>query len=302
MKIGVDIGGQHVAVGLVENENLIVDKSELYSAEDREHIEDAIVEKIVREINEILEENNVSIDQIESIGIGSPGTISNGTIVKAGNLGLKDFNLLDRLKEHFDKPMHLRNDGKCAALAEKAYGSLKDYDDALFLNIGTGVGGAAFLGGKLLEPKRYSGFEFGHMVIEKDGIECTCGKKGCFERYASIKSLKNKVVSALNLEGDISGRYMRENLLDMNNPEINKIVNEFLDSIVLGINNLIDIFEPEIICFGGSFSYYEGTEIFENYFKSKYYAEKGRFNEGEPPKLVMASFKNNAGIIGATID
>ena len=94
MKIGVDIGGQHVAVGLVENDNLVIDKSELYSAEDREHIEDAIVEKIVREINEILEENNITMDQIESIGIGSPGTISGGSIVKAGNLGLKDFNLL----------------------------------------------------------------------------------------------------------------------------------------------------------------------------------------------------------------
>ena len=77
--------------------------------------------------------------------------------------------------------MQIKNDAKCAALAEKNYGSMKKYDDCIFLCLGTGIGGAAFLKGELLEPKRFSGFEFGHMIINKNGKECSCGKKGCFE-------------------------------------------------------------------------------------------------------------------------
>ena len=127
------------------------------------------------------------------------------------NLHIFDYDIKTKLEEKYGKTVTVRNDGKCAALVEKTYGSLKDYDDALFLNIGTGIGGAAFLGGKLLEPKKYSGFEFGHMTLVKDGIECTCGKKGCFERYCSIKSLKARVVKTLNLPNDdFSGQYMRE--------------------------------------------------------------------------------------------
>ena len=118
------------------------------------------------------------------------------------------------LENKFHTKVLVRNDAKCAALAEKKYGVLKDYDDCIFVNIGTGIGGAAFIDGKLLEPKRYSGFEFGHITLVKDGIKCTCGKRGCFERYCSIKSLKDKISKTLNIDGtDISGQYLRENIM-----------------------------------------------------------------------------------------
>jgi len=150
-----------------------------------------VLETIKELLNQILKEQQV--EQIESIGIAFPGTVSNGVVVKAENLGIENLKLVEELKEDFDMPIYLENDAKCAAIAEKKYGSLKSYEDALFLIVGTGVGGAAFLDGKLLKPKRYSGFEVGHMVIQKHGDECNCGRAGCFEAYASMKRLKEKI-------------------------------------------------------------------------------------------------------------
>ena len=91
----------------------------------------------------------MSLDDIERIGVASPGTVTNGMIT-SGNLNIKEFNLQSKLEEKYNKKIKIRNDGKCAALAEKKYGALKEYDDCIFVNIGTGLGGAAFMGGKLL--------------------------------------------------------------------------------------------------------------------------------------------------------
>lgn len=242
----------------------------------------------------------MSLDDIERIGVASPGTVTNGMIT-SGNLNIKEFNLQSKLEEKYNKKIKIRNDGKCAALAEKKYGALKDYDDCVFVNIGTGLGGAAFMGGKLLEPKRYSGFEFGHMTLVKDGIQCTCGKKGCFERYCSIKSLKNRITKTLNINGtDISGQYLREYIMVKYHDEVQADINDFIDYLRIGICNLIDIFEPEIICFGGSFSYYEGHPVL-NKLIEEVNKSNTTFNNTKP-KIVTAHFKNDAGIIGATVE
>jgi len=242
----------------------------------------------------------LSLDDIERIGVASPGTVTNGMIT-SGNLNIKEFNLQSKLEEKYNKKIKIRNDGKCAALAEKKYGALKDYDDCIFVNIGTGLGGAAFMGGKLLEPKRYSGFEFGHMTLVKDGIQCTCGKKGCFERYCSIKSLKNRITKTLNINGtDISGQYLREYIMVKYHDEVQADINDFIDYLRIGICNLIDIFEPEIICFGGSFSYYEGHPVL-NKLIEEVNKSNTTFNNTKP-KIVTAHFKNDAGIIGATVE
>ena len=234
------------------------------------------------------------------IGIASPGTISNGKIVKAGNLNIKDFDLVSKLKEKYTIPIKMRNDGKCAALAEKYYGAMKEFEDCVFINIGTGIGGAVFMDGKLLEPKRYSGFEIGHMIVNKGGRKCSCGKQGCLEAYASIKALKNKVTETLDMDNDISGQYLREELLIKDDPRVQEDLDIFLEYLKTGICNLIDIFEPEVVCFGGSFSYYEGNPIYDKLIE-KINEPKSTFNDGEKPKFVFAKFKNDAGIIGATL-
>ena len=129
---------------------------------------------------------------------------------------------------------------------------MEKYDDCLFLCLGTGIGGAVFMGGKLLEPKRYSGFEIGHMVVNKGGRPCTCGKYGCFETYASIKTLRQKVAEKLDIDSDFSGQYLREEILKNRYEELEDEVEIYTDYLKEGIANLIDIFEPEVICLGGS--------------------------------------------------
>ena len=299
MKIGIDIGGSHIGVGLIEGSELKDTVDKFFSLEDRNDIENAILRNIDELVNQLLFKYNISLENIESIGVACPGTVTDGKIT-SWNLGLKNYNLKSKLIEKYNLNVTVRNDGKCAALMEKKYGAMKDFDDCVFVNIGTGIGGAAFLGGELLEPKRYSGFEFGHMTLVKDGIPCTCGKKGCFERYCSIKALKTRITKTLNIDStDMSGQYLREHVMVEYHDRIQDDINEFIDYLRIGICNLIDIFEPEVVCFGGSFSYYEGHPVLEKLIQEINKAGT-TFNE-EKPKIVTAFFKNDAGIIGATI-
>ena len=136
--------------------------------EDRINVKESIVKIIIELLNRVIDEANVDLNDIEFIGIASPGTISNNVIKQATNLGLENFDLIAELQKYINLPMQIKNDSKCAALAEKHYGAMRDYDDGVFLCIGTGIGGAAFINGQMLVPKRFSGFEFGHMVIKKE--------------------------------------------------------------------------------------------------------------------------------------
>ena len=302
MKIGIDLGGSHVGVGLVDEDKLVDSIDKNFTEEEKKNIKVSIISNIEDAIIKLLDNHNLKLEDIEIIGIASPGTISNGVIVKAGNLGIYNFDIVSILKEKFPINIQIRNDGKCAALAEKKYGAMKDYEDCVFINIGTGIGGAVFLGGKLLEPKKYSGFELGHIIIEKEGKQCTCGKKGCFERYCSIKALKEKITNTLGIENhNISGQYLREELMVKYHDKIEQDLKEFLEYLTIGIGNLIDIFEPEVICFGGSFSYYEGNPLL-NTFIQKINEPNTTFNADNKPQIVTAKMKNNAGIIGATVE
>ena len=96
-------------------------------------------------------------------------------------MGLENYDLAKQIEEFIHIPVKLKNDAKCAALAEQKYGELKEYENSIFLCIGTGVGSAVIFNGKLLEPKGVPGFEFSHTIIQKNGILCNCGKRGCFE-------------------------------------------------------------------------------------------------------------------------
>lgn len=268
--------------------------------EDRVNVKASIVKIIIELLNQVMEESNVDLNDIEFIGIASPGTISNNIIKQATNLGIEDFDLIAELQKYINLPMQIKNDSKCAALAEKHYGAMRDYDDCVFLCIGTGIGGAAFLNGEMLVPKRFSGFEFGHMVINKGGRQCSCGKRGCFETYASIRAFRNKIAEVLDIDNDFSGQYLREKLLDFNNEKIEEVVEQFIEDLSIGICNTIDMFEPEIVVLGGSFSYYEGNPVYDRLLE-KISAKGSRFNNTEMPKIELAKLKNDAGIIGATI-
>lgn len=267
---------------------------------DRVNIKESIVKIIIDLLNKVIEESNIDLNDIEFIGIASPGTISDNKIVQATNLGLENFDLIAELQKYINLPMQIKNDSKCAALAEKHYGNMRDYEDCVFICIGTGIGGAAFLKGEMLVPKRFSGFEFGHMIINKGGRQCSCGKRGCFETYASIRAFRNKVAEVLDIDNDFSGQYLREQLLDFNNEKVKEVVDQFIEDLSTGICNLIDMFEPEIVVLGGSFSYYEGNPVYDRLLE-KIKDKNSRFNSMAMPKIELAKLKNDAGIIGATI-
>ena len=302
MKIGIDIGGSHLGIGLINSNGKIIAKEEkdIHNNAKNKNYGEQLVEAIIELITKILEKKKIKIQEISLVGIAVPGTFANTHIIKADNLHIQNFNIVSEINKYFNIPIYLRNDAKCAAIAEKEYGGLKKYDDALFLTIGTGIGGAVFLGGKLLRPKKYEGFEIGHIVIEKNGIQCNCGRQGCFEKYASMKALKDTVQKEFNRE-NLTGRELKEILIDENNkPKTDVIINEYIENLSLGLANLINIFEPETISIGGSFVHYK--DLMLDKLIKKLNEKNMLFNNNGAPKIVMAKLKNDAGIIGSVIE
>lgn len=299
MKIGIDVGGSHIGLGIIDKDGKLLLKNEMDYLFHNEDMSQIVIDTMIGLIYKTIRENNINKSEIELIGVTFPGTVSGGIVVKAENLGIENLNIEKELKKEFNVPIYLQNDAKSAAKAEKYFGSLKEYDDALFLIIGTGVGGAAFLRGKLLTPKRYSGLEVGHMVIHKDGEKCNCGRSGCFEAYASMKRLKLKIQKEFDLP-DIDGINIKKFMLEnKDNEKLNNILNTYIDYLSIGICNLINIFEPEIISIGGSFAHYK--EILLDMLEKKLLDRKELYNKDTIPKIVVAELKNDAGIIGAVM-
>ncbi len=298
MKIGIDLGGSHIGIGIVENNGKIIEKVEkrLMSKEKR-NIKNSIESYIIENVKKMQEKY-----EITEMGIAVPGTISKNIIVKSVNLGIKDYNLIENLQKEIKIPIKIRNDAKCAAIAESKYGVLKQYNRSIFLTLGTGIGGAVIINNQLLDTGDLPGCEFGHIIIEKDGIPCNCGKKGCFEKYASMKAFKNNLREALELDERTRG----EELLDKirkNSKEnkdydiINNVVGEYIKDLAIGISNLINIFEPEAIGIGGSFVFFE--DVFLDKLKQYIQKENLLFNPREKLIIETAVLNNDAGIIGS---
>ena len=295
MKIGIDMGGSHVAIGVVNENGETVEKFEKDIKTIGDEAKNGISSYVIECVSKIIEKYN-----IEKIGIGAPGTPRNGILTYLINLEIKEFDITSILKEHFDIPVKLKNDAKCAGLAEKTYGALEKYQDAVFLCLGTGIGASVFMNGKELQPIQNPGMEIGHMVIDKNGIKCNCGKKGCFETYCSVKRLKDKLINEMNLSEKISSKELLEILkLRCQEENVKKILDEYMDNLNIGLSNIIDIFAPQAICLGGGFVYFE--EVLYKTFLEKYYNERKAFYKDEIPDIKLAVLGNDAGIIGATI-
>lgn len=212
---------------------------------------------------------------------------------------------MEELKKEIDLPIQIRNDAKCAAIAENTYGSLKNYNRSVFLTLGTGIGGAVIINNNLLDCGDLPGCEFGHMIIEKNGKQCNCGKKGCFEKYASMKALKTNLREVLGVGEEVSGKELFE--IIRNNvfgdgeknirgrlgtdqksfdgdvaeikcaEQIESTVQGFIENLSIGIANLINIFEPEAIGIGGSFVYFE--EVLLDRLKKELLKDNVLFNK-----------------------
>lgn len=300
LKIGIDLGGSHIGVGIIEGGEIV------YKVEkDLQNYEKGtlnIIELIKKIISAIIKQYNKKIEDIELIGIACPGISENGIITNANNLNIENIDFKKELgKEYKNIKINVRNDAKCAALAEKKYGSLKDVDNAVMLTIGTGIGGAVFYNGQLLHARGSSGYEFGHMIIEKDGKKCSCGSNGCFEAYASIGNFRKEVKENLKIKEDITGKELLEILQNREKEEkVKQLINEYTKNLAIGISSIINIFEPEVIALGGSIVYYKDIILpkLENYLKNENYI----FNKERVPKILMAILNNDAGMIGTTIE
>lgn len=290
MNIGIDIGGSHLAVGVVDDKyEIILKKEHNWTQEEKVDLSQSIQIYVKKFIKEIIEENY----SIEKIGIGFPaGNIIDGVVYKWGKI----IDLPKILIDEFNIPTYLKNDVKCSALCEKTLGSLKDYNNCLFMTLGTGIGGAYFYKNELVVPNKYQGFEIGHMIIQKDGKECKCGNKGCFEEYGSMRAFRDKIEELFELERLTSYKMFEIIETKEKEKEVNQIIEEYTDYVSVGLISLINIFEPDAICIGGSFAYY--APIFMDKIKQKI---KKRFPNREIPDLLIAKYENDAGIIGASM-
>lgn len=300
LKVGIDLGGSHIAIGVVNSKGRIIEK-----------IEKRILESEKKEINKTIEnyifENIKQLTKkykISEVGIAIPGTVTDNKIIKSVNLGIKDYNIVQSLSRKIKLPIKIRNDAKCAAIAENKYGCLKNYKRSIFLTLGTGIGGAVIINNKLLDTGELPGCEFGHMVIEEDGLLCKCGKFGCWEKYASMKSFRDNLRKILGYTEKTSSqellnilKNMKEN--DKNYKKVQDLIDKYIKDLSIGISNLINIFEPEVIGIGGSFVYFE--DILLEKLKRKLEEKDMLFNYRKEIKIEKAILENNAGIIGAIL-
>ena len=300
MKIGIDLGGSHIAIGVVNKEGKIVEKTEkTLKGIEKKKIKNVIEETIVENVKRFQKEY-----EITKIGIAITGTVTNKTVVKSVNLGLENYDIVDNLKKNIDLPIQIRNDAKCAALSENTYGCLKGYNRSIFLTLGTGIGGAVIINNELLDTGDLPGCEIGHMVIEKDGLLCNCGRKGCFEKYASMKTFKNNLRSELGYNEKVSGKELLAIIKNTKPQEenylkIEKVITEYIENLSIGIANLVNIFEPEAIGIGGSFVYFE--EVLLEALRKSLLEKDKLFNPRKDINIQTAVLGNDAGIIGALL-
>ena len=301
MKVGIDLGGSHIAIGVVNDKVKIIEKFEKRILNnEKKNIEKAIEENVFQHIKDLSNRY-----KIEKIGIAAPGTIQDGKIINAYNLGIKgEYKIVSNLSKKIKLPIMIRNDAKCAAIAENKYGCLKQYKRSIFLTLGTGIGGAVIINNELLDTGNLPGCEFGHMIIEKDGLLCSCGKFGCWQQYASMKALKDNLRKALGCDEKTDSKQLLNILRNTKKEDksftiINNIIEEYIENLAIGISNLINIFEPEIIGIGGSFVYFK--DILLNKLENKLLKDNLLFNSRNDMKIQTAILENDAGIIGSTL-
>ncbi|MBQ9280538.1 MAG: ROK family protein [Clostridia bacterium] len=279
MNIGIDIGGNHVGMGIV-NENGKIIVSDVFNYENR----DANATDIFHAINHFIAENRDY--SIESIGIGIPGIITGTRINYTCNLPIGNFDMKDYLDTEL--PIYLSNDARCATIAEYRLTDNHKYSNYALVTIGTGIGSGLIINGKLFSGTSGSAGEIGHTVIDKDGVPCKCGRRGCFEQYASTTALKR--MTGLDSVKEIF--YLSEK-----NDVIKRVLETYIENLSEGLANFINAFDIEKISIGGGLSRFgdrfipELKEKISNKICNKYTSD---INIG------AATLRNEAGIIGAS--
>ena len=310
-KLGIDLGGTNIVAGVVDKKYKIVAKASCNTAVPRPESE--ICDSMAEVAKKAVEKAKLTMDDIESVGIGVPGAVNpkTGVIEYSANLFFHNWEVVEMMEERLGKKVHIENDANAAALGEYLAGSAKGAKNAVAITLGTGVGGGIIIDGKIYSGSNFAGAELGHMVIVKDGKECACGRRGCWETYASATGLinltKQKILSEklefsymLKLcDGDINkvnGRTAFDAMRD-GDPTAKSVVEEYISYLSCGLVNIINIFQPDVLCIGGGISN-EGENLLA---PVRSYVERERYTKHNDKQTVICkcTLGNDAGIIGA---
>ena len=310
-RLGIDLGGTNIVAGVVDKKYKIVAKASCKTAVPRPESE--ICDSMAEVAKKAVEKAKLTMDDIESVGIGVPGAVNpkTGIIEYSANLFFHNWEVVQMMEERLGKKVHIENDANAAALGEYLAGSAKGARNAVAITRGTGVGGGIIIDGKIYSGSNFAGAELGHMVIVKDGKECACGRRGCWETYASATGLinltKQKILSEklefsymLKLcDGDINkvnGRTAFDAMRD-GDPTAKSVVEEYISYLSCGLVNIINIFQPDVLCIGGGISN-EGENLLG---PVRSYVERERYTKHNDKQTVICkcTLGNDAGIIGA---
>lgn len=309
-RIGVDLGGTNIAAGLIDENRTVIDKRSVKTNVPRPV--EALIDDMIQLSLELLKRNNLSYDDIASIGLGVPCTANqeNGHLEDANNLGFEDVPFLENLKDRLPVPVYFENDANAAAWGEYVTGDYQE-DSFIMVTIGTGIGGGIILNGKLWPGINGAAAEFGHMTIRYNGIPCNCGRQGCFEAMASANALimqardRMKDTQDTLLWGMCDGNIDRVeaktvfDCADAGDKIAMELLEQYITYLAEGIANLINIFQPAVLCIGGGVSR-AGEQLLlplREKISDLVYSKNSLRNTS----ITLARLDNDAGIVGAAL-
>ena len=308
--IGIDVGGMSIKAGAVDAEGNILFKHTCPTGVERGY--GAVIRDIAQLGLSAARKSGNTVGDIAAIGIGIPGIMNQNTgiVPFCTNLAWHEVPIIEEMKKYTDKPVFVENDATAAALAESVKGVSKGYKNSLFVTLGTGVGGGLILGGKVFSGAHGVATEIGHMVTVNGGELCTCGKRGCFERYASATALIREgrrlcaektdcaLMQAVNGNIlDITAKHVID-LAKAGDADCAALFDSYVDHLVVGLTNLINVYDPEIIVLGGGVSH--AGEFLLNAVRTR--MPRYIFFKTMPYATIeLAQLTNDAGIIGAAM-
>ena len=315
--LGIDLGGTNIAAGIVNENYEIVKKKSTPTLANRDG--KLIIKDMAELCRNLIAECGLTLNDIAYAGIATPGTANSdtGVVEYANNLPFKKFPIADLLKEYLgiDK-VYIENDANAAAKAEAIAGAAKGAKYSVMITLGTGLGGGIVLDGKVYSGFNHAGAELGHIVIEKDGKPCTCGRRGCWETYSSATGLANmtrehlikarkegrKTIIEDMINGNLDNCNARVSFAAMKQgDEVGKeIVDEYISYLASGIATIINIFQPNVLSIGGGVcgeKDYLLKPLKEAVFNQTY-TKSGVSPQTE---LKIAELGNDAGIVGAAV-
>lgn len=310
-RLGVDLGGTNIAVGLVDENMTLVAKKSTPTGADRAG--ELIVDDIAMLCKAVCEENGIALSDVACIGIATPGIANSatGVVEYANNLPFKNFPIADLLKARVNvSNVKIANDANAAAWGEAVAGAAKGSSNNVMITLGTGVGGGIIIDNKIYAGFNCAGGELGHIVIEVDGVPCSCGRRGCWEAYSSatalIRMTQEKIDECrangrdtimFNAE-KVSGRTACD-AMRAGDAAAKEVYDKYVKYLASGITNIINIFQPEVISLGGGVSN-EGQSLIDSILPI---VRKEQYGGGivAMTDIRIAKLGNDAGIIGAAM-